>query len=105
MPIHHRRGCRLVLPPVQDVFKLPDQLHHELEREAAARGVSKSAVIRDSLERTLRNKAGKRVSCLDLMRDLVGIFDGPPDLSANKKKYIKEAIMADYERQQQQHHR
>jgi len=79
-------------------LKLPDPLHHELEREAAARGISKSAVIRDSLERTLRNKDGKTVSCLDLMRDLVGIFDGPPDASTNKN-YLEEAILEDHERQ------
>ena len=82
-------------------LKLPESLLREIEQEAATRGVPKSAVIRDSLERTLRKgrKAKKRVSCLDLMGDLVGHFEGPPDLSTNKK-YLTEAIMADYERQQ-----
>ena len=46
----------------------------------------------------------KKVSCLDLVRDLVGHFEGPPDLSI-KKKYLKEAIMADYERQQRKNRR
>jgi Arc/MetJ-type ribon-helix-helix transcriptional regulator len=87
-------------------LKLPEALLREIEQEAAARGVPKSAVIRDSLERTLRKgrKPKKRVSCLDLVRDLVGHFEGPPDLSTNKK-YLKEAIMADYERRQRKNRR
>jgi len=87
-------------------LKLPEALLREIEQEAATRGVPKSAVIRDCLERTLRKgrKPKKRVSCLDLVRDLVGHFEGPPDLSTNKK-YLKEASMADYERQQRKNRR
>ena len=87
-------------------LKLPEALLREIEQESATRGVPKSAVIRDSLERTLRKgrKAKKKVSCLDLMGDLVGHFEGPPDLSTNKK-YLNEAIMADYERQQRKNRR
>ena len=80
-------------------LKLPEPLLREIEQEAATRGVSKSAVIRDSLELTLRQgrKAKKKVSCLDLVRDLVGSFDGPPDASTNPR-YLKEAILADHRR-------
>ena len=87
-------------------FKLPELLLREVEQEAATRGVPKSAVIRDSLERTLRKgrKVQKRVSCLDLVRDLAGHFEGPSDLSTNKK-YLKAAILADYERQQSKNRR
>ena len=87
-------------------LKLPEALLREIEQEAAARGVPKSAVIRDSLERTLRKgrNGKKKISCLDLVRDLVGHFAGPPDLSTNKK-YLKEAILADYERQQRKNRR
>jgi Arc/MetJ-type ribon-helix-helix transcriptional regulator len=79
-------------------LKLPESLLREIEREAAARGVSKSAVIRDSLDRTLRKgrKAEKTISCLDLMGDLVGHFDGPQDLSTNKK-HLAQAITAHHE--------
>jgi hypothetical protein len=61
--------------------------------------VPKSAVIRDSLEQTLRKgrKAKKRPSCLDLMQDLVGHFDGPPDASTNPR-YLQDAILADHYR-------
>jgi Arc/MetJ-type ribon-helix-helix transcriptional regulator len=87
-------------------LKLPESLIREIEREVATRGVSKSAVIRDSLDRTLRKgrKAKQELSCLDLMGDLVGHFAGPADLSTNKK-YLTEAITADYERQQGKHRR
>lgn len=80
-------------------LKLPEALLREIELEAATRGVPKSAVIRDSLERTLRKgrKAKKKVSCLDLVRDLVGTFDGPPDASTNPR-YLAEAILADHRR-------
>jgi hypothetical protein len=80
-------------------LKLPESLLQEVEQEAAARGVPKSAVIRDCLERTLRKagKAARKVSCLDLMANGVGHFHGPADLSVNKK-YLKNAVLADYDR-------
>jgi hypothetical protein len=81
-------------------LKLPATLLHEIEREAATRGVPKSAVIRDSLARTLKvgKKAKKEVSCLDLMGKWVGQFQGPRDLSTNKR-HLKQAVLADDERQ------
>jgi hypothetical protein len=83
-------------------LKLPEPLLREVEEAAADRGVPKSAIIRESVEAAMRKrrKPKKQPSCLDLIRDLVGTFDGPPDLSANKKKYLAETLMADYERQQ-----
>jgi Arc/MetJ-type ribon-helix-helix transcriptional regulator len=82
-------------------LKLPESLLREIEQEAAARGVPKSAVIRDSLEQTLRKgrKAKKKASCLDLMGEWVGHFHGPPDLSTSKK-YLTDAIMANHGRKQ-----
>jgi Arc/MetJ-type ribon-helix-helix transcriptional regulator len=80
-------------------LKLPEALLQELEQAAAARGVPKSEIIRQSLERSLKKdrRIKKRISCLDLARDLAGHFDGPPDLSTNKK-HFKEALLSDYER-------
>jgi len=37
-------------------LKLPEVLLREVEQEAATRGVAKSAIIRDCIERTLRKK-------------------------------------------------
>lgn len=80
-------------------LKLPENLLRELEQEAAARGVPRSAVIRDSIERTLRHgrKAKKKLSCLDLMGDLVGSLEGPSDASTNAA-YLDEAVLANQER-------
>ncbi|CAN5233374.1 hypothetical protein BH20VER2_BH20VER2_04060 [soil metagenome] len=80
--------------------KLPEQLLRQVEEAAAERGVPKSAIIRESLEISLRERASKKKpSCLDLMRDLVGTFDGPADASVNKR-YLESAILADYKRGQ-----
>lgn len=76
-------------------LKLPDLLLREIEQEATTRGVAKSVVIRDCIQRTLRkSKNPKRaVSCLDLMGGSVGSFRGPRDLSSNRR-YLTEAIAA-----------
>lgn len=75
-------------------LKLPESLLREIEQEAATRGVPKSAVIRESLERTLKKRNGKKkVSCLELMGDGVGSFHGPRDLSTNRR-YLIEAVTA-----------
>jgi Ribbon-helix-helix protein, copG family len=73
--------------------KLPDPLSRALAREAKARGVPKSEVIRSSLQQHLADKGGddQGPSCLDLAADLVGIFDGPKDASSNPK-HLNEAI-------------
>src|ERR1041385_7149845 len=94
---------RSLLPPVCMTtvsLKLPEALLREIEHEAEIRGVPKSAVIRDSLARTLKvgKKAKKEVSCLDLMGEWVGHLHGPRDLSTNKL-YLKQAVVANDERQ------
>ena len=93
----------ITLPSMTTIsLKLPEELLREIEQEAATRGVPKSAVIRDSLERTLRKGLGarKKVTCLDLVRDLVGKLDGPPDGSTNPC-YLEEASLADRHRRGQ----
>ena len=77
-------------------LKLPETLRRDLEAEAQRRGITKSAVVRDCLEAMLRRKqAKKRVSCLDLVGDLVGTQPGPRDASVNGR-YLEEAIVADH---------
>jgi hypothetical protein len=67
-------------------LKLPETLHSRLEALARQQGTSKSAVIREALEESLAgNGARPPVSCLDLVRDLVGCVQGPGDLSVNKR--------------------
>lgn len=80
-------------------FKLPAGLLRQVEQEAAVRGVPKSVVIRDCIERTFFRRNRKKPSCLDLMGNRVGSFSGPRDLSTNKK-HLQDALLAGYERQQ-----
>ena len=71
-------------------LKLSDSLKHRVASEARKRGVSKSQVVRDALKSYLQNGgAVEGPSCLDLIRDLAGAFEGPPDLSTNPK-YIED---------------
>ena len=74
-------------------LKLPQRLSSELEAEAARRGLTKSSVVRGCLEEGLRKRRAQRarLSCLDLVGDLVGTFEGPPDLSTNPD-YLDEAL-------------
>jgi hypothetical protein len=74
-------------------LKLPEVLLREVEQEAATRGVAKSALIRECIERTLQKSKKQKASCLDLMGEWVGSFRGPPDLSTNRR-YLTEAIAA-----------
>ena len=71
-------------------LKLPDDLLAELEREAKARRVSKSVLIRDSLERALRERSHESAaSCYELARDLAGSVKGLPRDLATNPKYMK----------------
>lgn len=71
-------------------LKLPDNLLVQLESEAKARRVTKSSLVRESLENALRKEppAGK-VSCYDLARDLAGAVKGLPRDLADNPKYME----------------
>jgi len=68
-------------------LKLPDDLLADLKREAKARRISKSALVRESLEAALRRRPRPSpASCYDLARDLAGTIKGlPRDLASNPK--------------------
>ena len=71
-------------------LKLPDDLLAELEREAKARRVTKSVLVRESLETALRQQPRRRAaSCYDLARDLAGSFKGLPCDLADNPKYME----------------
>jgi predicted DNA-binding protein len=68
-------------------LKLPDDLLVQLDTAAKARKVTKSWLIRESLEKALRKptRAGE-LSCYDMARDLAGKVKGlPEDLTENPK--------------------
>ena len=71
-------------------LKLPDDLLAKLEREAKARRVTKSVLVRESLETALRRRPGRRApSCFDLAQDLAGSLRGLPQDLAHNPKYMQ----------------
>ena len=72
-------------------LKLPDDLLAQIESEAKARRVTKSLLIRESLEKALRplSRAGTP-SCYDLARDLAGSVKGLPEDLAENSQYMED---------------
>ncbi len=68
-------------------LKLPDDLLAELEREAKTRRITKSVLVRESLEAALRRRP-RRASCFDLAQDLAGSLKGLPRDLAHNPKYM-----------------
>lgn len=66
-------------------LKLPEALAARLSAAARQRKQTKSALVRDLLERFFDEvpPAG-RGSCLELASDLVGCVEGPADLSCDE---------------------
>ena len=68
--------------------RLPEALVAQITAESRQRGMSKSDVVRERLQR--RPGPGRGAKTLDHIRDLIGAVDGlPPDLSARRKAYLK----------------
>ena len=68
-------------------IELPDELLAQLTRQATARRISKSRIVRAALEKELLEfpKVGTE-SCYDLAHDLAGSIEGlPKDLAGNPK--------------------
>jgi predicted DNA-binding protein len=71
-------------------LKLPEDLLNHLNSEAKARGVTKSWLVRESLEKALRKPSLRgAVSCYDLARDLVSTVKGLPKDLAENPKYME----------------
>jgi hypothetical protein len=68
--------------------RLPESLVAQIEAESRERRLSKSDVVRERL-----NRAGpehRDPPTYEAIKHLIGSVKGlPPDLSANKKKYLK----------------
>jgi hypothetical protein len=71
-------------------LKLPDDLLLQLDAEAKARRITKSSLVRESLEKALRKQSpAEAVSCYDLARDLAGTVKGLPKDLAHSPKYME----------------
>lgn len=66
-------------------LKVPDGIDEKLEARARDLGKTKSEITREALLQFLEGHRASGVSCLDLVRDLVGTAHGPGDLASNKK--------------------
>lgn len=66
-------------------LKMPARLAAQVRAAARERGLSKSALIREAIEIYLTSDAPPVPSALDMATDLVGAWEGPPDLSTNPK--------------------
>ena len=68
-------------------LKLPGDLLAELAREAKAKRLTKSALVRQSVEAALRRPSRSTAgSCYELARDLAGSVKGlPRDIATNPK--------------------
>lgn len=74
-------------------IRLDPELEQALDRSARAMGLTRSELARPAI----REYCSRRVECgltpYEKAKDLVGCVEGgPPDLSANPRKYIIEQI-------------
>jgi Ribbon-helix-helix protein, copG family len=71
-------------------LKLPEALLRQLESEARVRRVTKSHLVRASLEKALAGGTeAAGASCYDLARDLAGKVKGLPKDLATNPAYLK----------------
>jgi predicted DNA-binding protein len=69
-------------------IKVPEELARRLEKRAERLGISKSALVRESVQNALQNEDAEaaQASAYDLMKDGCGCVDsGIGDLSTNPK--------------------
>jgi predicted transcriptional regulator len=71
-------------------LKLPDELLSQLARTAKERRVTRSWLVRESLEKALHEQqSAGEASCYDLARDLAGAVKGLPKDLAHNPKYMQ----------------
>lgn len=70
-------------------IRLPDELASRLRHTATEKAMSRSDCVRQALQNYLAESERVSPSALDLLGDLVGIGEGPGDLSTNKR-YLRD---------------
>jgi hypothetical protein len=69
-------------------IRISSELAAELDSEARRRGLARSIVVRERLQRPSPTSVADPLASI---RHLIGSVDGgPPDLSARKKHYLRE---------------
>ena len=76
--------------------KLPNELFLRLANEARRRNIDRSTLVREILDRTLRDAAAADTpTCADLAGDLVGsVASGRTDLATNRE-LLEQAVLGD----------
>ena len=76
--------------------KLPNELFLRLANEARRRNINRSTLVREILDRTLRNApSADAPTCADLAGDLVGsVASGRTDLATNRE-LLEQAVLGD----------
>lgn len=79
--------CAKYPPPMTTIsLKVPDTLGSLLTEEAQRRHTSKSAVVRECVEKLLlAPRKVRATSCLDLAGHLAGCLTGPRDIATKPK--------------------
>lgn len=77
-------------------LKLPDDMHTALAAEARRRNITRSALVREMIDRSLEYDAcAAPPNCAQLAGDLVGAFrSGRPNL-ASDGRLLEEAMISD----------
>lgn len=66
-------------------IELPDDIAARLAAASERKRVPPSQIVQEALERALPTPAVRGESLAEKMKDLIGCFDGPADLSTNPK--------------------
>ncbi len=72
--------------------RLDEELGRLLTRAARKLKVKKSELVRVALREYLSREVEEAARPFDLVSDLVGAVEGPPDLSWNPKGYIERRL-------------
>jgi len=80
--------------------RLPEDLDEQLRSRASSQGVKVSDFVRAAIAEKLEREPAKKLSAYELGKDVFGCYDGPEDLSTNRKAYIAEYLDAKHARRQ-----
>ena len=77
-------------------FMLPDDMYGALAAEAKRRNITKSALVREMIDRAIKhNAAAAPPSCAQLAGDLVGAFRSGRRGLGTDDKLLEEAMITD----------
>ncbi|MDE2973234.1 MAG: ribbon-helix-helix protein, CopG family [Gemmatimonadota bacterium] len=77
-------------------FKLPDDMYGALAAEAKRRNITKSALVREMIDRAIEyNADAAPPSCAQLAGDLAGAFRSGRQGLGTDDKLLEEAMIAD----------